>query len=95
MCVFCKKGACRRAGAFSLPLLRSDHPPRFDVILPSLRADLFDNGVVGGGVQDIVVAEIEGDVPDAFDARLIIARRVCEKDQVAAGYLGAGDVFVP
>ena len=62
----------------------SGDPARFDVIIPALSGNGFDDGMIARGVQDIVVAEVEGDVSDALHARLMIALRVGVEQEIAA-----------
>ena len=56
----------------------------FDVEAPTLRGNFFDAGVIGCGVQNIIVAKIQGNVPNPFNARFILSVFVGEKDAIPA-----------
>ena len=60
-----------------------DAPPRDEVFLPR-GGHLFDDGVVARRVQDIIFAEVERNVSDAFHTRLVVPLRVGVEQEVSA-----------
>ena len=69
--------ACKQS--FSL-----QESPRRNIVTAALRRNRFDNGVVGRGMQNHVIAQIERHVSDSFQPRFVHAGRVGEKQQVAS-----------
>ena len=53
-------------------LPQSRDSARLDIIIPAPGRNRFDDGVVCRCVQDIIVAEIQRYVSDAFDPRLVV-----------------------
>ena len=64
----------------------SEYASGLDIITPAGIADRFDNGIVGCRMQNVIIAEIEGNVPDPFHPGFVVACRVRKEDQVASGY---------
>lgn len=69
---------------FFLLFVISNKPPCFNIIAPTLCADLFDYGIVCCRMQDVIFSEIERYMPDSFRARFVVSLRICKKYQVAA-----------
>ena len=55
--------------------------------------DLLDAGVIGRGVQNIIIAQINGDVANALDAGVVLPLFVGEKDTVPRLQIVGMDVF--
>lgn len=62
-------------------------------MFPSRGGYFFNSRVIGGGVQNVVVAQIHGNVPDAVDARQVLTAFVGEIDTIPAFQIRARNEF--